>query len=202
MTMQLWKHFGHLVVTAVWAPLSEVAAAVGFVFGDKTRNEKYRTTRRAVCLTDIYEGFPPRGSAHRKKVFLMPLQEIPNRTLVVANLEDGWESLGYIASTKHNVEALILEVSTLHDEYPANAFTVVQGGSIVRHVSARKEDRWVFYEEGTRLAFENTALYAKRRIRDRMPPEEVVRIAELHGVALDSEDFILRPVEAVVFEQV
>lgn len=98
--------------------------------------------------------------------------------------------------------ALVAGVSSLEQEYPANFLTFVEHGRITRHVSARRDDAWEFYEQGPRLPLEDAARYSARLKKDRVPPEYVVEIVTRYGFPIATPGFWKSSLDGWYFRQV
>ncbi len=75
-------------------------------------------------------------------------------------------------------------------EYPCYKFHYSDSNFYDRDILAYKEDRWVFYEQGKPLAFENTDYYKNRLIKKRLNNEIIEEYLLKLGVNLwdiDSE---------------
>lgn len=72
-----------------------------------------------------------------------------------------------IIRAKLNCELIMCHLSN-GLEYPAYSFKMINAEGKERIILAYKEDRWVFYEVGDPLPFEDVELYKKRYIRDRL----------------------------------
>ena len=68
-----------------------------------------------------------------------------------------------------------------------------EGGKLLRHVSLLKEDKWVFYEKGTPLPYEDTSTYKNRLLRTRLKNEQLVSLATGFGVTLETDKKITGP---------
>jgi hypothetical protein len=135
-------------------------------------------------LDDCYVGYPDRGAAHKKR--LISLSPKSNDfSLFTANLEDGWNSLAFGLSADIGCEALILGFSNRNVEYPVCFFSFVKNGKLLRHVSVRLDDRWLFHQQGAPLPVEDLTKYEARIIRNRLTNDQLVKLAGHYGVELN-----------------
>jgi hypothetical protein len=173
-----------------------------FVFFDSSEYFKdYKYTKANAALVDIYMSRPPYGYNHNAKVLLSPIgSHNIEETILFADVSDGWSSLAHIVSNKLDVKAVDICAYALSCEYPRNAFTLYQGSNITRHVSASKERKWMFWQTGEPLPFEDIKLYKKRNIKDRLPPNEVLRLLnEWCGNIANFQDTRLYTEKAKIF---
>lgn len=191
--------YERIVLTVVFDCLEDVISDVRRVFFKEDSVEKYTEEEGQYSIEDVYTGTPPSGSAHNKRVLLAEYGE--KTTIIVANLEDGWQSLGYITSKNRYSAVLVVELHRIDSTYPANAFTYIEGGKVSRHVSARKEDKWVFHSEGAVLAEEKSLDYKKRKIMDRITPDDLLHLAESFGVFI-TDDFTSIKRQGILFQQI
>ncbi len=191
--------YRRLVLTIIWSPIDPILPILEKFFNNPDKDEQFTLISGQFSLNDVYEGYPPTGDAHKKRVLLRSYGSNGEITILVANLQDGWQSLGYIISAKLHIPALVLAVHSHNDKFPANSFSMIRDGYDVRHVSARKEDKWIFYSEGEIQSFEDPSIYQKRIIKDRLPPEAIARIARKKGVDINSESFVLEKAEGIMF---
>jgi hypothetical protein len=104
--------------------------------------------------------------------------------LFTTNSQDGWNSLSYRLSEEGKCSALVLEFNTDKTEFPGRSFTWIKNGKDIRHVSARLEDKWLFYQNGAPLPQEDTLPYSKRLIKSRLTNEQLAALATRFGVVL------------------
>ena len=57
-----------------------------------------------------------------------------------------------------------------------------------RDILAYKDPNWVFYEKGTPLPFEETELYNKRRIKQRLNCDIIINYLHKYGVEFENID--------------
>jgi hypothetical protein len=139
-------------------------------------------------VDDCYLDVPPPGAAHKKTVlvFSPPSHKY---TLLIANLEDGWSSLAFRASRAIGVNALVLGFCVDAFPSPARFFSWIERGDLVRHVSVRLDNRWIFFQKGSPLSPERLEQYNRKRIRDRLTNRQLVELSLSFGViALDREN--------------
>lgn len=96
------------------------------------------------------------------------------KTLFVSSVADGYSSMVLSLSTAIPGQHLSVNVSRLDIAYPANAINVVEAGKSIRSIYAMLDgDRWVFFQKGEPLFFEDADRYQARRKKDRLTPQIV-----------------------------
>lgn len=138
---------------------------------------------------DFIRTQPPPGGAHAEHIYLFSPRSSPAWTCLVANRVDGWSSLAWIVGkeTEGRVYGFTIADPTLPD--PDNTMWVTEGGRDLRIVTARKDTRWEFFQQGMPLEFEDTDLYGARLAKHRLPPDVVVRYAEHVGANVLDDSF-------------
>ena len=114
--------------------------------------------------------------------FYRPLNA-PDFVCMRTPLEDGWQTLFNVLSLELAVESYRISASSGRDDF--YCFQSYQQGK-ERVVYLMKDTKWIFYEKGERLPFEQSEAYAKRRIRDRL--NEPMLLDYLLQVGLNARD--------------
>ena len=114
------------------------------------------------------------------------------RTLFISNTEDGYRSMILCISKIIPGTHLMFRVSRVDLQYPGNFLEAAEGGEFVRTVYAmRDSDRWVFFEKGDPLPFENLDQYLAQRKRDRLTPEIISTYLKRIGYGSLRQEFWL-----------
>jgi hypothetical protein len=134
-------------------------------------------------FSEIIQSEPPPGSLHPLDVLIFkPCNK--NYIIYTANLQDGWYSLIYRMSAVYgfHVSALTFRFSDDGLEYPARSFAKIVNCKVVREVHAVLDTKWVFFEDGEPVPGEDLSCYKRQRIRDRLTNEQIMAVANAHGV--------------------
>lgn len=160
-----------------------------------------RKSVRKLCLADIYEIDPPPGAAHLSTVAVFSPPTLTGISALVTNLADGWNSLCHLVATEHR-RFQIQVISTRDNvKYPQHRIEVWHNGMSTRVVMAmRDSDEWVFVDKGEPEGFEETALYQKRLIKDRLNRAIIVRCLQRIGWDVTQSSF-WEAEDAVYFEE-
>ncbi len=88
---------------------------------------------------------------------------------MVTNYNDGWQTLTNYIADKLKSDAFRFHMTLdLNISDAMNSFTHWANGSKVRVVYAMKDPKWIFYEKGDPLWFENRDFYKRKMIKDRL----------------------------------
>ena len=118
----------------------------------------------------------------------------------ITNMGDGWLTLLTSYSYRYNRKTIQIDLSDPKKEYPIYKFDVRQGKSDSRIVQAMKDsDKWVFYEKGNTLPFEQRTNYTKRKISDRLNNLIIEDYLKKNGIDINKEDFWRSKGNAVEF---
>ena len=105
-------------------------------------------------------------NANPLKAIFYPIKN--DCTIMFPNLQDGWLTLyKNIAKGLNSKSCYMMIMDDKKFAYPANFFRHYENG-LERVVYTLKENKWVFYEQGEPLPFENTDYYVARIKRERL----------------------------------
>jgi len=114
-------------------------------------------------------------------------------TLLVSSLSDGHPTLLNVLSSALSGKILQFRFSRMDMAEPGNFLTCFQGGKRTRTVYSMKEERWVFFQEGNALEFENSVFYTRPRRPDRLNPVILAEYAQsVAGIPM-AASFWIRP---------
>ncbi len=198
--MTVLDGYTHIVITCFTDELSVVRAAV------RQQLAKWNylglESEADIDLTRIYAVSPRPGGAHPLKMMLFCPKSHPGSTVMFTNYQDGWHSLAVCVSKLVTGRVFHFGLGSERDEWPGYVFERLAKRKEVRHVSLIKDvDRWKFWQEGEPLPEEVTAVYRKRRVRDRLTREYLVSLAERLGFPVGDDRFWESEAKAMYFEQ-
>ena len=107
----------------------------------------------------------------------------------ITNMSDGWQGLlrGYSEDYKRKV--IRIRISDPNIAYPGYAFEAINGDS-TRLVQVIKDShKWVFFEKGNILPFEESINYNKRRISNRLNNSIIEDYLKKNGIDINEENF-------------
>ena len=123
-------------------------------------------------LLDLQYAYGP--SPMRATFF--PITE--NTTIMFPNVQDGWFTLFSSITKRRNAKSCYMKIMDLNKIVDASNYFIYCENSQERIVYTLKEDRWVFWEQGTPLAFENTAYYTAKQRKNRLSKEIMLEYCE------------------------
>lgn len=164
-------------------------------FGQFAFRHQNDTEGKSILLYDVE---PPYGAAHPFHLVLYSPQSSPMTTVMMTNLQDGWNSLGRLLAEHHRAIQVQLTSTTAAAKYAKNRFEVWANGSSRRSVMVLNDGgKWRFSSNGAPLPFEDLRLYKNRRIADRFPRAVLLQYAREMGWDVSSVG-LWRPVSPVV----
>lgn len=119
------------------------------------------------CVDEFFK--PLRGGSHFPKFCFWENHLYPHKVFFISNYEDGLYTLCNAIHRQIRGNLIVCSLSNeTHVENPSYQFHYSDSNFIERHVLSYKEDKWVFYEEGSPLKIENLDNYKNRMIKKRL----------------------------------
>lgn len=109
-----------------------------------------------------------RSGAIKRKLFLFAPSTNPADVVMAGNQEDGMIALSYFLSRYLKTAFYSIALCDNKGAEPKSEFHLIDKGESKRVVYAMKDPRWIFFEEGTPLPFEDLAYYQNRYIKNRL----------------------------------
>jgi hypothetical protein len=188
-----------LVITLFNASLEKMLRAIQEILHEPTG--KYIIEKRPLELDWVYQNRPPSGGAHLTKALLFEPESLPDKTVKIANLQDGWMTMCNLLANKIQGQHL-RAITSVDKDYPVTSFDVLNNGKSIRYVRAFREDpSWEFYERGERQFFEEPLNYKKRLVRDRLNREILFSYLAKLGWDLTDPLFWRSRVDAIYIEE-
>lgn len=129
--------------------------------------QKIRILKNKLNIESYFNS--PAGGAHYPHFSFWTSLLYPRIVFFISNYEDGLTNLCHIIHSYVKGNMVICTFSNeLYMEYPGYHFHYSDTNFTERTILAYKEDKWVFYEQGKPLAFENTDYYKNRLIKKRL----------------------------------
>jgi hypothetical protein len=157
------------------------------IFKKELNLDVVRITNYAKGLENT-NGFVSHGRID-KSVFFNSIQK-PDSIIFHSNINDGYYTLMNVISYNFNIPiysfSLYKEDSKFSEGY---SMFYREGKKKERVVMLLKEDKWVFYQRGEPLFFENTELYSKPRLKQRLSNEILIEYINKLGFSFNNEYF-------------
>lgn len=111
-------------------------------------------------------------------------EKYPDKIFFMSNCPDGWYTLCNIINGRLGGARYTFSMSTfIHHYYPYNEFYYSYDGKCKRVVKSYLDDtRWVFYEEGEPLFFEDVNNYKARMKKKRLTKEILLDYMSKYGI--------------------
>lgn len=136
-----------------------------------------------------YKIIQDRISLSKRKIYLFTPKSNKNIILMVSNKEDGLDALNYYISHHLLIDFYIISISDIKSSEVKNSLTYIKNGKCKRIIYAMKDPKWIFYEEGNTLWFENTDYYKSRHIKDRLNKAIIIEYCYKLGFEILNEEF-------------
>lgn len=144
------------------------------------------------------DGFAARKSSASSSTALLFEAADHDKTMLVSNVTDGWDTLCNAIAIRTKTDLYKFAWSNADHPDAMNAFryTDFSAGDVSaafraqRVVYAMKDPRWIFYETGKPLPFEDVSLYKKRKITDRMNKPIIISYCGRLGIDVTAPDFL------------
>lgn len=150
--------------------LNEIGTDVIEIYKDSLQIERY---------------FNPTPGGHYEKFTWWTNKLYSNKVFLISNLCDGLYSTSKVIREFSHCSLIKIAMSTsTKNEYNCFWFQYIYPDGKERIIYALKEDRWVFYEEGELLPFENPDYYKRRKIKDRINNDIIIEYLSKCGIDL------------------
>jgi hypothetical protein len=133
------------------------------LFLDKGYRIKYSQSINNIC----YEYNP--------NIFKAYFTKIDKGIIMIPNLIDGWKTLFHNITFNLKISGYYFSISSKNENEPYNCIIYVENGLEKRICSIIKENKkWIFYERGEPLFFENINYYQNKLKRDKLNKEIII----------------------------
>ena len=113
-----------------------------------------------------------------------------DKTVMFSNLFDGWYTLCNIASRRLACECYLFHICENGVSEFKNCLTYFDGCGVARVVYVLKEgQKWLFFEHGNPLWFENVSFYEEKLKRQRLSKEILLGYCQKLGLDLGNFEF-------------
>jgi hypothetical protein len=151
---------------------------------------------------DLFTNRPLWGGAHFPKAIFYKPKCCEDKTIMISNYSDGWETLNNYISNELNSSYYGFKISINENiNEVLNSFSFWKEGSYQRHVSVIKDSKWIFYEYGDPLWFENT-LYYEQKIKKRLTKDILIFYSNKLGIDILSSQFLCSNKDSLYIETI
>lgn len=121
-----------------------------------------------------------------------------NIVFLSSNQSDGMDGLGYVIHNMLKCKYIACFISS-EKSCSKNMFLHIDSDGKERVVLALKEDRWTFFQDGDPLLFEDLSLYEKKRKKDRINMDVILKY--IKEIGIDFQTFDTSVSKCSTFEQ-
>lgn len=178
--------FNRLIVSCFEVSMDALWKQLDRVFAEHHMN--IASERKALAYEDFGPDRTTAAQAPRRAGLLSRSANKKPATILITNLGDGWQTLGYIGSKRSGCRCWQFTVCQ-NVRYHRNAMTLIEKGADRRVVYAQHDPQWVFFERGTPLPIEDVARYHNPKVSERVTRDYVVSLAEKAGFPLRDDSF-------------
>jgi len=190
-----------LSLTAVRVKLEQIDQCLKLILA-RIGHGRFERTITSLSLDRIYNVEPPAGSAHLFKVVSYSPAAAPDSSCIVTNLSDGWNSLSYLLAKEHKAYQVQVISTRQGVEFPQNRIEIWNNGESRRTVMAMKDgEKWMFLEKGSVQEFEDEGNYKRRKKKDRLTRDILIRYLEDIGFSITLPAFWLAAGSAIYYEE-
>lgn len=140
--------------------------------------------------------------APQVKFLLFSPKSNPHTTIMFANIIDGYVNLAKYISKKYDIEYYSISIfddsqSQVMSSYHFHYYSKNRE----RHLLCYQDPKWVFFDEGEPLWFENTSYYKQRIKKNRLNKSIIIKYLKSLGWDVNNEIFWLSSTELYEFSR-
>ena len=161
----------------------DIVSAIYQIKKTQIESNKIEIREEKSIIEEYYN--PPSGGAHLPQFTCWESEKYPNKVFFISNYEDGLYTL---CKAIHRIVGKILIICSLSNKTNISNpfFQLYYSDSNLneRSIMAYKDERWIFYEEGTPLYFENICNYKNKYIKRRLNNDIIIEYLKKLGIDL------------------
>ena len=167
--------------------MEDIKSLVKEFFGNKIAINKATIIEDAFDINDYIDSF--RGNTNNELFSFWKTSEYPDFIFFTSNYGDGRFTLCNVIHQRLKCNYIQCTLRDGNDVIaPAYLFHYANEKFEERDILVYKESKWVFYEKGHCLPFEDVDLYKKRRIKKRLNCEIIIKYLHKYGIVFDKID--------------
>ena len=182
-------------------------------FKERIKKGEVNSFRSKKDINDIFDEFEYLRKTKAKRIsmneysykaFFFNPSIKPDKVIMISSLEDGWYTLCNVISNSLKSGFYLFTLSADGVSDPQNAFHYVnkaEGISTERVVYSMKDGKWVFFEKGEPLQFENLENYKQKIIKKRLTKEILIDYCKEIELPIEQENFWKQKGEGIYFER-
>ena len=190
-----------IAITCINAQLNTVVSGFENEFSVDDLKRKYdKLTIRTSTMKDYFS--QQRGGLLPIRCAFFTPQSNPTTTVFYTNLSDGWVHLTqrYLAK-HHDWEMYYININEGDEtSYPSSHFFWFCGGER-RLIICQKEEKWIFFQDGKPLNFEDTSRYNRHLKSERFNANIAIQYLRMAGWNLVVDEFWIPVGDVIQFNQ-
>ncbi|MBK3476433.1 MULTISPECIES: hypothetical protein [Pseudomonas] len=119
-------------------------------------------------------------------------------TMMISNIQDGWRTLCFQLSTELEKGFYVFDWTDTSHKNVINSFTYIENGEVLRAVYSMKDPRWIFYQTGEPMRFENTTFYDNKIKSKRINKSIILDYCKYLNLDLDNINFMAPSKSAIL----
>lgn len=198
------KKFNYFSFSVIHLSMERVRDILQTLYAEKLLLQKYLMYDEIFDTDLFYTQQPAKGGKHLwKSAFYLPKNTTDEQKIIMfSNAHDGGITL---------VNRIAIEARTSHITFSLSETDEGKNSMIYRDYERRervvmtlREDqgKWVFFEKGNKLWFENESYYKRKKINQRLNMKILLEYCESLGLDLAHEDFWSSDYKAVFLEEI
>lgn len=195
--------FSYFSFSIIYLPINSIENILQSIYQEKFLTERYIIYKQEFNTDLFYKKAPLKGGKHLWKVAFYTPKNIKNTgfTIMFTNLEDGGITLANRIAIEGKSSQITFSLSN-DDEKGKNSFTYMDYERQERVVMTFKDrGKWIFFENGNKLWFENELFYKKRKIVDRLNLNILVEYCSIIGLDILNNNFWSAKEKALFLEE-
>ncbi|UTC66187.1 MULTISPECIES: hypothetical protein [unclassified Treponema] len=184
------KKFRYFSFSYIYLSINEIESILASLYREKISAHKYLMYKNKFNTDLFYIETPLKGGRHLwKAAFYTPkIINKPDNVVMFTNLEDGGITLANRIAIEGKSSHITFSVSNIDEG--KNSFTYRDYQRQERVVMTLKDNgKWIFFERGSKLWFENELFYKKRKITERFNSKILLEYCNTIGLDIINIDF-------------
>lgn len=154
------------------------------IYDIRIKNNKFQISKEIIDIKEYCN--PKSGGSHFPKFSFWDLKENSGKIFFISNYEDGLINL--CRKIRLDLKCSLIMCTMSNEISDCKRMFYYISDLEERLIHVYKEDKWIYYEEGTPLAFEEVKTYKKRLIKKRLDNDLIKKYLLEFGVDFSKID--------------
>ncbi len=173
----------YLIAAIFYSPFSRMEESFREFIDSRIGLQKFQIDSFTGKLNNSEFVNPNPGGRHFPKFIIWQNVEYKNLTFFISNYEDGLSNLINLIADTSSTALIEFSLSGESELYPAYLFRKKDKNGLIRSIQSYKEDNWVFHQNGNLLEYEQSSIYRKKKIKDRLNNDVILRYLNSEGIS-------------------